>query len=514
MIMITHTESESRGLRVTNSLHEVSALLTNSLLGGSAAVYLCTEGNCKLVITPKSAADQRFVKSVDADAFSDLTLVAGKGHEAKASILSSRDLSLLMAGGKGRTDTLPSSEQPVVMARPLTSGENLLGLLVMHVGPQLVDEVQALKNLEGAALVIQQNLTQESELNALQVQKTFLSHLVQQAEDIDITSTPEVLIDNIVRLVKGVLTFDRLTISQPSIQVPEILEISWVEGLKERYTAEYEYSSKGVCHGEVFRKIKGMKIDNFKASKFKGRFKAGDFERTKLKSFLGVPIMEVGAPQGVLALESLEVDHYDMVDLDVLTAIIQVFGPAICWSKRYQEVHAMAMVDGLTQLLNHRSFMQRLAEELERDTRYGENMTLLMLDLDHFKRVNDQHGHLYGDYVLRQTAQLIRSSIRKADVAGRIGGEEFAVIIINASKQTGRSTADRIKKSIADNPFSLDGVDSRITVSIGMSEYPRDGKHIKALLKKADEAMYRVKEAGGNAVVSYSRASSRMRKDA
>lgn len=511
---MTHTDSKSRGLRVANSLREVSALLTNSLLGGSAVVYLCTEDNHKLVIPPKSAADQRFVRSVNADAFSDLRLVAGKGDEAKASILSPRDLSLLIAGGKDRTDTLPASEQPVVMARPLTSGENLLGLLVMHVGPKPVDEVQAFKNLEGAAQVIQQNLTQESELNALQVQKAFLSQLVQQAVDINITSTPEVLIDNIVRLVKGVLTFDRLTISRRSVQVTEGLEIGWVKGLEEAYTTGYRYLSKGVCHGEVFRKIKGMKIDNFKASKFKGRFEAGDFEQTKLKSFLGVPIMEAGAPQGVLALESLEVDHYNLVDLDVLTAILQVFGPAICWSKRYQEVHDMAMVDGLTQLLNHRSFMERLAEELERDTRYGESMTFLMLDLDNFKRVNDRHGHQYGDYVLRQTAQLIRSSIRKADIAGRIGGEEFAVIIINASKQTSRSTADRIKKSIADHPFSHDGVDSRITVSIGMSEYPRDGKNMKAILKMADDAMYRVKEGGGNAVVAYSRASSRMRKDA
>ena len=508
------TDSESPGLRVAHSLREVSALLNNSLLGGSAAIYLCTDDKRKLVIAPKSAANQRFVRSVKTDAFSNLMLVAEKGAEAKASILSSHDLSLLLAGGKGRTDSLPASERPVVMARPLISGENLLGLLVMHIGPQPIDHEQALKNLEGIALIIQQTLAQESELNALQAQKAFLSQLVQKAEDIDITSTPDVMIKSVVQLVKGVLTFDRLTISSPYSQVHEGLEIGWVEGLEEKYTAGYRYLSKGVCHGAVFSKIKGLKIDNFKASKFKGRFEAGDFEQTNLKSFLGVPIMAAGTPQGVLALESLEVDHYNLLDLDVLRAIIQVFGPAICWSKRYQEVHAMATVDGLTQLLNHKSFMQRLSEELERDTRYGESMTLLMLDLDHFKQVNDQHGHQYGDYVLRQTAQLIRSSIRKADIAGRIGGEEFAVIVINASRQTGRSTADRIKHSIADHPFSLDGVESRVTISIGMSEYPRDGKHMKAILKKADEAMYRVKEAGGNDVVSYSRANSKIRKDA
>ena len=132
-------------------------------------------------------------------------------------------------------------------------------------------------------------------------------------------------------------------------------------------------------------------------------------------------------------------------------------------------------------------------------------MTLLMLDLDNFKQTNDKYGHQHGDFVLSQTAQLIRSSIRMTDVPGRLGGEEFGVIIINASKRITRSTAQRIRSSIAEHKFINDGLESRMAISIGMAEYPTDGHNIKELLRKSDEAMYSVKASGGNGVISYSR---------
>jgi diguanylate cyclase (GGDEF)-like protein len=164
----------------------------------------------------------------------------------------------------------------------------------------------------------------------------------------------------------------------------------------------------------------------------------------------------------------------------------------------------MATIDGLTQLLNHGSFLERFGIELERASRYNETTTFLMLDLDNFKRVNDTHGHLFGDYVLWQTSQLVRSCIRKPDIAGRYGGEEFGVIILNSDKQSSLSTAERIRKSLAEYRFENEGATIRISASIGMSEYPTDGDDINALIKCADDAMYLVKRLGGNAVISYS----------
>lgn len=214
--------------------------------------------------------------------------------------------------------------------------------------------------------------------------------------------------------------------------------------------------------------------------------------------------MDAGVPRGTVALESIARDHFSAADMGILKAIVQVYGTALCWGQKYQEVRAMATIDDLTQLLNHGSFIERLGVELERASRYDETMSFLMLDLDHFKKVNDTHGHLFGDYVLWQTAQLIRSCIRKADIAGRYGGEEFSVIILNADKQTSYSTAERIRSSISEHRFKNEDNETQISVSIGISEYPTDGRDVNALIRCADDAMYMVKHRGGNGVVSYS----------
>ena len=208
-------------------------------------------------------------------------------------------------------------------------------------------------------------------------------------------------------------------------------------------------------------------------------------------------------PKGTLAVESKKIDYYSEKDMQSLSAIAQIYGSALCWADRYQDVHSLATIDGLTQLLNSRSFRQRMEEEIERDARYGSPMTMLMLDIDKFKLVNDTHGHLYGDYVIKQTAQLIRASIRKADVAGRLGGEEFGVVIINSNTDRSRKTAERILHSISKYKYQSEGIKSRISVSVGMSEYPQNGDNIKEIMQHADDAMYHVKHKGGNAVHSY-----------
>jgi len=335
-------------------------------------------------------------------------------------------------------------------------------------------------------------------------ENTFLSDLVNRAGNLDISATSEVVVDTLVRLVKDALTFDRLTISTQCVDAQEGLQIDRVEGLEDDYAPGYSYAVSGVVHGEVFRQAQPINIGQLEASGYEGRFAAGDFQRTTLTSFLGVPIMEAAVPRGTVALESTARDHFSAADMGILKAIVQVCGTALCWNKRYREMHAMATIDGLTQLLNHRSFIERFGIEIERASRYNETLTFLMLDLDQFKRVNDTHGHLFGDHVLWQTAQLIRSCIRKPDIAGRYGGEEFGVIILNADKQTSLPTAERIRNSIAEFQFKSEGAETRISVSIGISEYPTDGLDINTLIRCADDAMYMVKRRGGNAVTSCS----------
>ena len=497
MSVAEHTSKHEPRDYFRDSLRIVFSCLADTLPGSSAAVYLHEGEGGNLVLQKSNVPEEIFVKSVPAGAISDMSAKEESGGQSGAMILSEEETARFLAGSGKDPDT-------TIWARPLLAGEDRAGLLVVGLEQKSYDEAQVQRALDLAARITQSNLILNSELGALHAEKTFLSDLVNRADTLDISSTSEALIDTLVRMVKAVLTFDRLTISTQPPEVQEKLQIDRVEGLEDDYPTGYTYATNDVIHGEVFRQARPMNIGRLKASGFKGRFAAGDFKKSRLTSFLGVPIMEAGVPRGTVALESTPRDQFSAADMGILKAIIQVYGTALCWGQRYQEVRAMATIDGLTQLLNHGAFIERLGVELERASRYDETMSFLMLDLDHFKKVNDTHGHLFGDYVLWQTAQLIRSCIRKPDIAGRYGGEEFSVIILNADKQTSHSTAERIRSSISEFLFKNEGNEIQISVSIGISEYPTDGSDFNALIRCADDAMYMVKHRGGNGVVSYS----------
>ncbi|UCD39136.1 MAG: sensor domain-containing diguanylate cyclase [Fidelibacterota bacterium] len=481
----------------TDSLWIGFALLTDSIPEAYAAVYLSEGIDGRFVLQGKSPSNVPFVETIAASDLPDLSVDTKRTSPITRWGPSDKDTVQIFSG-------LEQHSAASILLHPLIKDEQLAGLLTVVLKDEPDDHEQVQRAVSLAGSILQNNLILKSRLDVMDAQNAFLSDLVHHTSSLDIASTSDALFDTLVRLLGGVLSFDRLTISTQSGEVQEGLQIDWVAGLEDNYKPDFAYTPEGVVHGEVFRQAQSMVIGCLEESDYEGRFQPGDFKDSKLVSFLGVPLMAVGIPKGTLALESTTRDHFTTQDLGILDSIAQVYGAALWWTQRYQEVHALATVDGLTQLLNHRWFMSRFGEELERASRYGETMTFLMLDLDHFKNVNDTYGHLHGDYVLWQTAQLVRSCIRKADIAGRYGGEEFGVIIINASKYESLNTAERIKNSISDFAFDNDGIQSRITVSIGMSEYPADGKDVNTLIQRADEAMYAVKRRGGNAIISYS----------
>jgi len=160
----------------------------------------------------------------------------------------------------------------------------------------------------------------------------------------------------------------------------------------------------------------------------------------------------------------------------------------------------MAIRDGLTGLLNRREFHQRLDGEIERVLRRQTDLSLVMIDIDHFKAVNDTHGHLTGDEVLREVATTISSALRTMDILARYGGEEF--IIITPEPQAGAEVmAERIRQAVAEKTFmSKTGCDLRVTVSLGVASLPDNAGTATALLSRADEALYEAKQRGRNRV--------------
>ena len=159
--------------------------------------------------------------------------------------------------------------------------------------------------------------------------------------------------------------------------------------------------------------------------------------------------------------------------------------------------------DGLTGIYNRRHMESRLSEEFARHKRYGGELSLLILDLDHFKRVNDQYGHLAGDAVLRATAHRVAGAIRSVDVFGRYGGEEFVLILPETGLSAAMVVAEKVRKVIGEVPVEVDTLRLPVTASVGAAAARPELPSYEALIGEADSALYAAKEQGRNRSVAF-----------
>jgi len=163
------------------------------------------------------------------------------------------------------------------------------------------------------------------------------------------------------------------------------------------------------------------------------------------------------------------------------------------------ELNKMAITDHLTHLYNRRFFFERLDEEFQRAARHGTSLACLMLDIDHFKKVNDSYGHQCGDEILEKLARILDENCRVIDLLARYGGEEFCVIMPNADAEAGLKLAERLRRNIAEHVFAYEQIEVKLTVSIGLAVYPADGiGNEDDLIRAADEACYEAKRRGRN----------------
>lgn len=171
---------------------------------------------------------------------------------------------------------------------------------------------------------------------------------------------------------------------------------------------------------------------------------------------------------------------------------------AVTDKERFRE---QARTDALTGCLNRRAFGERLELELERVERYEQDLSLLLIDLDRFKEVNDRRGHLAGDSVLRQVGEVLRREARAVDIVARYGGEEFIIVLPDTSAEGAAAFAERLRIRLAEHDFAEDGPPLYVTVSIGVSSVTEDGvENAEGLIARGDEAMYRAKNEGRNRV--------------
>ncbi len=218
------------------------------------------------------------------------------------------------------------------------------------------------------------------------------------------------------------------------------------------------------------------------------------------RSELCIPLLSFGETLGVISLECDRLNAFDSGDIPPLESVADICANALQNARYFEKVRQMAYVDGLTGIFNRRYFENRIEEEIERANRYQGAMSVVMFDIDHFKRLNDEFGHLLGDDVLRQVSSLFGVNLRKVDIACRYGGEEFAIIVPETTGDDAFAVADKLRRVISQTTFP--GVPRAVTVTAGVASYPANGTSRDELVKAADEALYAGKQAGRNTVVS------------
>jgi diguanylate cyclase (GGDEF)-like protein len=220
------------------------------------------------------------------------------------------------------------------------------------------------------------------------------------------------------------------------------------------------------------------------------------------KSEMCVPLIFFGEKLGVLALDRASDNAFDQDEIQPLESVADICAAAIQNANNFERMKQLAYVDGLTGIFNRRYFEMRIAEELERAVRFLARMSVIMVDIDHFKRLNDEFGHLLGDEVLRVVSNLLKQQLRKVDMVCRYGGEEFAIIIPETTGGNALVVAEKLRRHIESYPFP--GVPRSVTISCGVADYPSHGSTRDELVAAADGALYQAKQAGRNRVMAAS----------
>jgi diguanylate cyclase (GGDEF)-like protein len=218
--------------------------------------------------------------------------------------------------------------------------------------------------------------------------------------------------------------------------------------------------------------------------------------RFETRSILCVPLVARGSVLGVIELVNAEPNSFNEPDLRLLESMADYAAIAIENARNFLRVQELTVKDDVTSLYNSRHLHEMLANEFERSRRYGLTFSLVFFDLDHFKNVNDEYGHLCGSKLLKEVGDLVRASLRTVDIPTRYGGDEFVIILPQTTKSQAVHVTRRLRLALNERSFLTgENLQVHITASFGVSNFPQDTSNKDGVLRLADEAMYRVKES-------------------
>jgi diguanylate cyclase (GGDEF)-like protein len=229
-----------------------------------------------------------------------------------------------------------------------------------------------------------------------------------------------------------------------------------------------------------------------------------------LRSIASLPLKFEGEMIGVMNVGYTRAHEFHDEEIRLLSTLANAAAITVNNAAMYERINRLAVTDELTGLANRRRFLEVLRLEMHRARRYERQLTLLMVDLDRLKQINDEYGHAAGDVMLRGVAQCLKSNVRDTDLPARLGGDEFAVLLPETSGEAAITIAERIRAGVENFSAEVDGAAVRSTVSIGViSRGPGDLHDLPSFIQSADEALYKSKAAGRNRVRMYDAAAAK-----
>lgn len=222
-----------------------------------------------------------------------------------------------------------------------------------------------------------------------------------------------------------------------------------------------------------------------------------------IQSFVFLPFLVQDRVIGFLCSFSHSENFIDQEKFSNFQVFCNQISIGLQKSLLYEKVQKLSITDGLTKLYSHRYFKLRLEEELILANRYSSQLSLLILDIDHFKHYNDTYGHVAGDHVLMEVSKILKEQSDMTHLAARYGGEEMVLITPETTKEQGMELAEKIRKAVETNSFAVGRETTKVTVSIGVATFPQDAQTNLDLISKADKALYAAKSRGRNRIVAY-----------
>ena len=307
----------------------------------------------------------------------------------------------------------------------------------------------------------------------------------------------EEVVDELLNIVEKILgyQFCSIFILNDSNTLTLLGEIK--DGKKIKYSEPVKKSLNGILEKVT---TTGTPVRIFDLANAFGHQRESD----ELKSLLAVPMISRGKVIGVLDAKSKRVGAFLNQDEKIFSTLAGSAALAIENASLHQKTKELTITDELTGIYNYRYFTRKLSQEVKRAERYKQSLSLLMIDIDWFKRCNDTYGHLFGNRVLQELSQRIKDSVRDVDVVCRYGGEEFAVILPQTDNKDVQMIGERIRHRAESLPFVGEERESRlrvnVTVSLGAATYPENGTTPEHLVEKVDQALYLAKGRGKNMV--------------